>query len=228
MITPPAGGGGPRAGLRLARVPLHSPSAGGHAVDAEPRREALLGDTKVHSAEAQGHSRRLADDHSGTFVSALTFNVALGREVEFYNRVNSNDPANSAIIMMVLREANLISDAALKDLDTFAAILATAADEVTNGSYGRKTLTDADLASYTVDDNLDKVTLVLPLQTFTSIAAGDAWRKVVLGYDPDTTGGSDSDIIPIHAGDLLISGSAVVPNGSNVLIDYSSGFVVCQ
>lgn len=161
-------------------------------------------------------------------MSAFTFNVALGREVELYNRVDSNDPANSAFIMLILALAGLESDTVLRQYDDVAAILAASNNEVTNGSYARKTLTDSNLSAYTVDDTNNRIVLTLPLQTFSTIAAGDSWRKVIIAYDPDTTGGTDSTLVPVVAGDVLINGVPVVPDGTNILIDYSSGFVTAR
>src|SRR5512145_2863862 len=108
-------------------------------------------------------------------MSDFTFNVSLGREVELYNRVNSNDPAASAIRVMVLATAGLEPDATLKDYDSFAAILAGATNEPTNTNYARQTLTDTELAAYTVDDTNDRIVLPVPNITFTSIGAGDSW-----------------------------------------------------
>lgn len=156
------------------------------------------------------------------------FNVTLGREVELYNRVDSNDPANSAIILVVLAEAGLESDATLKDFDTLAAVVAGTTNEVTNTNYARKTLADTELAAYTVNDTDDQILLVLPVQTFTSISAGNAWRKLLVCYDSDTTAGTDANIIPITGHDLLINNAAVTPNGSNIVIDLSSGFVTAR
>lgn len=158
----------------------------------------------------------------------FTFNVALGREVELYNRVDSNDPANSALILMILAGTGLETDAVLKDKDDFAAIVSGTTNEVTNGSYARKTLTDASLAAYTVDDTNDRIVLVIPVQTFATIAAGDSWSKAVIGYDNDTTGGTDANITPITAHDLRISGAVVAPNGSDIVIDLSAGFVMAR
>lgn len=159
----------------------------------------------------------------------FTFNVALGREVELYNRVNGNDPAASALICVVLRQAGISDDADLKDCDTLAAVLALGTtDEATNTGYSRKTLTDADLAVYTVDDVRDRIVLSLPLLTFATISAGDTWEKLLVCYDADTAAGTDSDIVPITAHVLRMYGAAVVPNGSDVVIDLTNGFVQAQ
>jgi hypothetical protein len=162
-------------------------------------------------------------------MSAFTFNVSLGREVELYNRVNSDDPTNSALIMVILALAGLETDAVLKDKDTLADVVSGTTNEVTNTGYSRKVLTDADLAAYTVDDSADTITLYLPLQTFSGIATGDTWAKGVIGYDPDTTGGTDAAIIPVIGFDVRIDGSPVVPNGDDIVVDFSTnGLVVCR
>jgi hypothetical protein len=41
----------------------------------------------------------------------IVFNIAKGRVVELYNRVKSNDPANSAIILVPIETTGLESDA---------------------------------------------------------------------------------------------------------------------
>lgn len=154
----------------------------------------------------------------------LVTNVGRGRAVELHNRVNDNDPANAALILVVLAESGLESDDLLRDYDTLSALLAGASNEVTNTNYARKTLTDADLAAPTVDDALDKVSLTFGTQTFTSIAAGDSWRKLLVCYDSDTTAGTDANIVPIVAHDLLLNGAAIIPSGANVVISLPNGY----
>lgn len=154
----------------------------------------------------------------------LVTNVGRGRAVELHNRVNDNDPANSALILVVLAESGLESDDLLRDYDTLLALLAGASNEVTNTNYARKILSDADLAAPTVDDALDRVTLSFGTQTFTSIAAGDAWRKLLICYDSDTTSGTDANIVPIVAHDLLLNGAAIIPSGANVVLSLPNGY----
>lgn len=158
-------------------------------------------------------------------MSDVAFNIAKGREVELYNRVASNDPANSALIMMVL-ETGSAGINGLVDFDTFAAILAGGYTEVGNTNYARKTLTDAALAAWAPDDTNNRVLLTLPLQTFSTISAGDNWDIVIVGYDSDTTAGTDANIVPISASELRVNGTAMVPAGDNLIIDYSSGWIM--
>ena len=81
------------------------------------------------------------------------------------------------------------------------------------------------MSAFTVDNTNNWVLLTLPLQTFSTISAGDNWDIVVVGYDNDTTGGTDANIVPITAAELRISGTAIVPAGGNILIDFSSGWI---
>jgi hypothetical protein len=161
-------------------------------------------------------------------MSAFTFDWALGREVELYNRVDTNDPTNSALLMVVLTASGLEEDSILRTYATLSALLASSNDEVTNTNYARKTLTDANLSAFSPNISTHRTTLTLPLQTFTSIAAGDSWSKVLICYDNDTTGGTDANVVPVTAADLRISGSVIVPNGSNIVVDFSSGWLIAS
>lgn len=154
-----------------------------------------------------------------------SFNIAKGRELEYHERVNNNDPAASALIIVVLAESGLVSDDTLKDYDTLDAILTGASNEVTNTNYARKSLTDADIAPITVDDTNDRATATFANQTWTSVGAGDSWRKLLVCYDSDTAAGTDANIIPIAYYDLLINGVAVVPTGANIVLSLPSGYV---
>ena len=159
-------------------------------------------------------------------MGAFTFDQSLGREVELYNRVDTDDPTNSALLMVVLAATGLEVDNTLRQYTTLSSLLAASNNEVTNTNYARKTLTQADLTAFAPNFTAHKITLTLPLQTFTSIAAGDSWSKVLICYDNDTTGGTDANVVPVTAADLRISGSPIVPNGSNIIVDYSAGWVI--
>lgn len=161
-------------------------------------------------------------------MGAFTFDFALGREVELYNRVDTDDPTNSALLMVVLATTGLEADSVLRTYSTLSALLAAANNEVTNTNYARKTLTQANLSAFSPDTSTHRTTLSLPLQTFTSIAAGDSWSKVLICYDSDTTAGTDANVLPVTAADLRVSDSPIVPNGSNIVVDFSSGFVICS
>lgn len=158
-------------------------------------------------------------------MASVQFNISKGREVELYNRVDTNDPTNSALIMMVLRTGSANGVNGLIDFDTFAAILAGGYTEVTNTNYARKTLTDADLSAWSPDDTNNRVLLTLPLQSWLNISSGNSWDIVVVGYDPDTTSGTDSTVVPITGSEIRENGTAIVPNSSTVVIDFSSAWI---
>lgn len=141
----------------------------------------------------------------------FTFTNALGRVVEQYQRVRGNDPANSALVVVVLKATGLASDATLKDLTTVSAVLA-ASPEVTNVGYARKVFTDSTLTAATPDNTNDVYALPLPTLTWTNVAAtGGAWAKILVCYDADTTTGTDANITPLTAHDF-----AVTPNGTTI------------
>lgn len=143
----------------------------------------------------------------------FVFNIAKGRVVEYYNRVENNDPANSALVVVILATSGLETDAVLRDKDTLADVVSGTTNEVTNSGYARKVLTDADLAALPApDDTNDRYDVDIPDQTWTAVAAGDGWSKLIICYDADTTGGTDANIVPLTAHDFVIT-----PDGSDIV-----------
>jgi hypothetical protein len=145
-------------------------------------------------------------------VANITFNVAKGRIVELYNRVKSNDPANSALILVPIETTGLEADATLIDMDTLAAVIAGTTNEQT--TMGRKTLSDAELAALPApDDGNDRYDVSLPSVTWTA-ATGNAISKILVAYDSDTTGGTDSNIVP-----LTMFDAAASPDGNDLVLN---------
>lgn len=139
----------------------------------------------------------------------IVFNIAKGRVVEYYNRVENNDPAASALILVPIETTGLETDAVLIDKDDLAAVLSGTTNEQT--TMGRKTLTDADLAALPApDDTNDRYDVSLPTVTWTA-ATGNAISKILVCYDADTAAGTDSNIIPLTMFDF-----AITPDGSDV------------
>jgi hypothetical protein len=150
------------------------------------------------------------------------FNIAKGRAAELYNRVDANDPANSALVVVLLASSGLESHATLRDVDTATALVAGATNEATNTGYARKVLTDSDLTAFAPDDTNDRVDLDIPDQTWTSVAndGTGAIGAAVIAYDNDTTGGTDANIVPLTLHDF-----AVTPSGGDVTMQVNaSGF----
>lgn len=144
----------------------------------------------------------------------FAFNIAKGRIVEYCNRINTNDPANSALVIS-LWNYGVATDDTIGDLDTIALVEANAnAAELTSGTnanYVRKVLTDASGIVITVDDTNNRVDVDIPDQTWTALGAGTAVTDLVTAYDSDTTGGTDANIVPCTSHDF-----AVTPDGSDV------------
>lgn len=142
----------------------------------------------------------------------IVFNISKGRVVEFHERVNNNDPANSALLIIPV-DVGATTDATIRDFDTLAAVLAGGVTERTTGGWSRKTLTDADLAAITTDDTNDRNSAAIIAQTWSNVTAG-AVTDLIICYDSDTTGGTDSNIIPLTMHDF-----AITPDGSDVTVN---------
>jgi hypothetical protein len=148
----------------------------------------------------------------------FVFNIAKGRVVEYYNRVENNDPANSALIVIPLASSGLEAQSTLEDADTFAAVVAGATNEATGTGWNRKTLTDSDLVALPApDDTNNRFAVALPTFNWTPDVAADDAGALVICYDPDTTGGTDSALIPLVHLDFSIAtdGNQVVVNAGD-------------
>jgi hypothetical protein len=153
----------------------------------------------------------------------MVMNIALGRVAELYNRVDTNDPANSVLVVIAWNVS--ASDATIKDVDTVAALASTSGvSEVTNTGYSRKILTDADLVAFAPDDVNDRVDLDIPDQTWTGVAAGTNWTDLAICYDNDSTSGTDANIIPLTWHDFVVT-----PDGSDITAQIAAaGFYRAQ
>lgn len=140
------------------------------------------------------------------------FNIAKGRVNEYVNRVDSNDPTNSALIVVLLKVAE--ADGTLEDYDDLAALLAGANTEADFTNYARKTLTDTDVANPTPDDTNNRQDADIPDQTWTSAggATNNTLVKLIVCYDNDTGAGTDSNLIPLTHHDF-----AVTTNGNDLV-----------
>ncbi|GFH36631.1 hypothetical protein [Streptomyces pacificus] len=130
----------------------------------------------------------------------IVFNIALGR-LAYYASLPA---ANDALIMVPLEASGLVNDATMRDYDDLGAVLAGASNEQT--TMGRKTLASA---TATVDDANDRVNIDCADVTWTA-ATGNAIGAVITCYDPDTTGGTDADLIPLTKHDV-----SMTPDGSD-------------
>jgi hypothetical protein len=137
---------------------------------------------------------------------AIVFNVALGR-IAYYASLPA---ANDGLVLIALESSGLETDAVLRDKDDFAAVVAGTTNEQT--TVGRKPLASV---TVTVDDTNDRVALDAADVTWTA-PTGNAIGAVVICYDPDTTGGTDADLIPLTKHDL-----SWTPDGNNFALTIS-------
>lgn len=132
----------------------------------------------------------------GCSVADLVFNIAKGAVAEMVRDSAAN------LLMLLLIAAD--TDDAMRDTDTVALLLATGADEATDGSYARKT---GITGTITVDDTNNRVDVDCPDQTWTALA-GAAITDLVVAYQ---NAAADSTRIPCTLHDFVIS-----PDGSDV------------
>jgi hypothetical protein len=140
-------------------------------------------------------------------VADSVFNIAKGKVNEYVKRVDANDPANSAIVMVLLKSAGLETHAVLKDRDDLSVILAAANDECDFTNYARRVMSDTDLAVDVPDDTGDDFESAVSAWVIAN--AGGATNNTVgmllICYDGDTTAGTDSNIVPLTMHDLTVT-----------------------
>lgn len=145
----------------------------------------------------------------------FVFNIAKGRVVELFNRVDTNDPTNSALIIVPV-DVGATSDATIMDFDTLAAVTGGGVTERTTGGWNRKTLTDIDITMPAPDDTNNRYDIDIADQTWTAVSAGTV-TDLLICYDSDTTSGTDANIIPLCQYDF-----AIAPDGSDVTVQINA------
>jgi len=166
-------------------------------------------------------------------VADFVFNIARGASKFYYFAVENSTvlaasgqftaAADSALLIVAIDAAGT-TDAALKDFDDLAALLAGTPNEVTNSGYARKVLTEADLAAVPApDDTNERLDLDLPDQTWTAVGAGTAWTDLLVCFRP-SAGSADSAVIPISCHDYVAT-----PDGSDIVAQINAaGFYRSQ
>ncbi|MFE5681733.1 hypothetical protein [Streptomyces sp. NPDC056512] len=130
----------------------------------------------------------------------IVFNIALGRLAYYASLPATND----ALIMVPIETTGIVGDTTMRDYDDLGTLLAGASNEQT--TMGRKTLASVTSA---VDDTNDRWNMDAADVTWTA-ATGNAISAVVICYDPDTTTGTDADLIPLTKHDVTMT-----PDGSD-------------
>lgn len=128
------------------------------------------------------------------------FNVAKGRIAYYASLPATND----ALIMILLKASGLEADDTLNNYDDVAALLAAANDECDFTNYARKTLASV---TVTVDDTNNRVDIDCADVVYTAAggAANNSVGKAIVVYDPDTTTGTDSTLVPVAYFDAVFT-----------------------
>lgn len=135
-------------------------------------------------------------------MSDFVFNVAKGSVAHYCSLPEPDD----ALIIVLLEQDGLASDSDMIDLDTLAQVLSTSTEQTT---MGRKT---ASGVTVTVNDTDNCKNLDMDNQEWTA-AAGNPVRALLVCYDPDTTTGDDTSVIPIAKYDFSVD-----PTGGDVTL----------
>lgn len=136
----------------------------------------------------------------------FVFNRALGEVKTLAGLPATND----ALVVVLLVATGLQADDTLRDYDDLGALLAASNDEATFGGYSRLVRTSGIVP--TVDDTANRLDIDITTDfTWAAAAAGNTIAKLLICYDPDTTTGTDSSIIPLtaHSYDEITSGSDI-------------------
>jgi hypothetical protein len=189
----PFSGGGVRGGIEYIKA---GSGITAFVASGISRRERITTGLAISARVASGESElTFTESEVNSFV---VFNTGRGRIGGLVDRVNTNDPANSAIVLVVLKRSGLSEDETMKDFNTLADILAGTNNEVTNSGYSRKILDNTSSVTAIVNDSTNSVLYDFPDQSWTTVgAAGGAWGALLVCYDSDTTSGTDSTIIPL-------------------------------
>lgn len=128
-----------------------------------------------------------------------------GRIGEYINRVLNNDPANSALIAIPMSQSGTAEQA--EALTTFAAVEADANfAEQTHASWGRKTITDSGGGlAWAWDAANNRNEADMSDLVWTAPATGNNTTGLVICYDPDTTAGTDTTLIPLVHLDMVVT-----------------------
>lgn len=129
-------------------------------------------------------------------MAALIPNIAKGKFAQY---AMLDGGANDALIYVLFSGTE--TDDNIRDADTLTAVIATALNEATFTGYARYTALSV---TVTVDDTNNRVDVDTADPVWSPTTA-EALTRIGLFYDPDTTGGTDADIIPLFFDDFALT-----------------------
>lgn len=148
-------------------------------------------------------------------------NIARGAIGWYGDDLRGLAPANSRLTIVVLEVAE--TDDTLNNYDDLGALLGGSNTEALSTNYARIELAAA-AVTWTVDDTGNTAKCVIDAdQTWSSVtqAGSEDWVKLLVCYDPDQSGGTDADLVPLTHHDFNVT-----PNGGDITADFdqTNGF----
>lgn len=110
--------------------------------------------------------------------------------------------ANDALVVVLVKSTGLEADDTLNNYADLATLLAASNDEADFTNYARKTITSV---TNTVDNTGNKLDSDFADQTWTAAGGttNNTLGKLLVCYDPDTTTGTDSTVVPLAYFDFV-------------------------
>jgi hypothetical protein len=149
-------------------------------------------------------------------VADFTFNIAKGRVAELHNRVKNADPSTAKLYIIPV-SAGAVTDATLKDCETFAAAVTAGITERTLNGWNRKTLAAADITAITADHTNDRMAVDVGDQTWTAVTT-DATTDLIFCYS-SVSGPTNAQLVPLTCHDFVTT-----PDGSDITATISDYF----
>lgn len=128
-------------------------------------------------------------------MAPLIPNIAKGR-LAYYAGLPA---ANDALVWVLFTGTE--TDDNVRDADHLTAVIATALNEATFTGYARQVATGV---TVTVDDVNNRVDLDAADPSW-SPTTSEALTRIAPCYDPDTTGGTDADLVPLFVDDFAVT-----------------------
>ncbi len=139
----------------------------------------------------------------------FAYNIVKGRAIELTNRVKVGDPA-AARLYAIPVDVAAVTDATLKDLDDFAAIITAGVTERNANNWNRKTIAAADITALTPDDTNDRYDGDFIDLIWTPGPTAGAVTDIIVCY-ASVGSPTNSQLLPISQHDF-----AITPDGSDV------------
>lgn len=143
-------------------------------------------------------------------MAQMITNISKGRFARYADLPNAND----ALVWVLFSGSE--TDANILDTDSLTTMVALAVDEATFTGYARVT---ASGVTVTVDDTNNRVDVDVTTDPSWSPTTAQALTRIGLFYDPDTTGGTDADLVPVFVDDFALT----TPTSGTVTYQVAAG-----